>query len=81
MRGALRIGPDDAQFHWTYLGDKWDKKTKQFSVEQRFERVLPAGEIWYSATGISQKKMDVDYDGLVLTLDTRSVGKNESIRR
>ena len=80
LRGALRIGPDDAQFHWTYLGDKWDKKTKQFSVEQRFERVLPAGEIWYSATGISQKKMDVDYDGLVLTMDTRSVGKNESIR-
>ena len=80
LRGALRIGPDDAQFHWTYLGDKWDKKTKQFSVEQRFERVLPAGDIWYSATGISQKKMDVDYDGLVLTLDTRSVGKNASIR-
>ena len=80
LRGALRIGSDDAQFHWTYLGDKWDKKTKQFSVEQRFERVLPAGEIWYSATGISQKKMDVDYDGIVLTLDTRSVGKNESIR-
>jgi len=80
LRGALRIGPDDAQFHWTYLGDKWDKKTKQFSVEQRFERVLPAGDIWYSATGISQKKMDVDYDGLVLTLHTRSVGKNASIR-
>ena len=80
LRGALRIGPDDAQFHWTYLGDKWDKKTKQFSVEQRFERVLPTGDIWYSATGISQDKMDVDYDGLVLTLDTRSVGKNASIR-
>ena len=80
LRGALRIGPDDTQFHWTYLGDKWDKKTKQFIVEQRFERVLPAGDIWYSATGISQKKMDVDYDGLVLTLYTRSVGKNASIR-
>tara|TARA_B110000196_G_C21121380_1_gene653398 strand:+ start:203 stop:1927 length:1725 start_codon:yes stop_codon:yes gene_type:complete len=80
LRGALRIGPDDAQFQWTYLGDKWNKKTKQFSVEQRFERELPAGDIWYSATGISQKKIDVDYDGLVLTLDTRSVGKNASIR-
>ena len=80
LRGALRIGPDDAQFQWTYLDDKWNKKTKQFSVEQRFERELPAGDIWYSATGISQKKIDVDYDGLVLTLDTRSVGKNASIR-
>jgi len=80
LRGVLRIGPDDAQFQWTYLDDKWNKKTKQFSVEQRFERELPAGDIWYSATGISQKKIDVDYDGLVLTLDTRSVGKNASIR-
>ena len=75
LRGALRIGPEDTQFRWTYLGDKWGKKTKQFSVEQRFERVLPAGDLWYSATGISQKKMDVDYDGLVLTLHTRSVRK------
>jgi len=80
LRGALRIGPDDAQFQWTYLDDKWNKKTKQFSVEQRFERELPAGDIWYSATGISQKKIDVDYDGLVLTLDTRSIGENASIR-
>ena len=80
LRGALRIGPEDTQFHWTYLGDKWGKKTKQFSVEQRFERVLPAGDLWYSATGISQKKMDVDYDGLVLTLHTRSVRKKASIR-
>ena len=80
LRGALRIGPDDAQFQWTYLDDKWNKKTKQFSVEQRFERELPAGDIWYSATGISQKKIDVDYDGLVLILDTRSIGENASIR-
>ncbi|SVC88894.1 uncharacterized protein METZ01_LOCUS341748, partial [marine metagenome] len=77
LKGAIKVGPEDSQFHWRYLGDAWDKKSKQFNVKQSFETGLPEQRVWYSISG---KKCDSYYDRGNIMLNAVSVSKNKSIR-
>jgi uncharacterized membrane protein len=33
LEGALVVGPEDAEFMWTYLSDRWEKPTQNLKVE------------------------------------------------
>ena len=77
LKGAIKVGPEDSQFHWTYLGDAWDKKSKRVNVKQSFETGLPEQRVWYSISG---KKCDSYYDRGNIMLNAVSVSKNKSIR-
>ena len=36
LDGALVVGPDYAEFTWIYLSDRWDRSTRELSVELTF---------------------------------------------
>ena len=77
LKGAIKVGPEDSQFYWTYLGKSWNKKSKQFSVKQSFETDLPEHRVWYLISG---KKCDNYYDRGGIMLNAVSVSKNRRIR-
>ena len=80
LRDAIRIGPEDAQFHWTYLGSDWDKSANQLRIEQRFEEVIPKKELWFEATGIKQENRNLSYSGNKLSLATGRVSHERKVR-
>ena len=49
VNGSLRIGPEDSQFYWPYIGKNWNKSNFQISIIQRFEKKIPSQDIWYEA--------------------------------
>ena len=77
LKGAIKIGSEDSQFHWTYLGKAWDKKSKRFNVKQSFETDLPKQQIWYSISG---KKCDSYYDRGNIVLNAVNVSKNKRVK-
>ncbi len=77
LRGAIEIGTEDSQFHWTYLGKAWDKKSKRFNVKQSFETGLPKQRVWYSISG---KKCDSYYDRGNIVLNAVNVSKNKRVK-
>ncbi|MDG2266136.1 MAG: DUF2207 domain-containing protein, partial [Candidatus Marinimicrobia bacterium] len=80
LRDAIRIGPEDAQFHWTYLGSEWDKSANQLRIEQRFEEEISKKELWFEATGIKQENRNLSYSGNKLSLATGRVSHERKVR-
>ena len=80
LRGALRIGPNDVQFHWTYLGKEWDVNTKKLIVKQQFEEQLPKDNVWFMATGLDQSKLKLGYKKGIILLETAEVPLNKRIK-
>ena len=80
LKDAIRIGPEDSQFHWTYLGSDWDKSTNQLRIEQRFEEEISKKEIWFEATGIKKENINLSYSGNKLSLVTGRVSHERNVR-
>ena len=80
LKDAIRIGPEDAQFHWIYLGSDWDKSANQLRIEQRFEEEISNKEIWFEATGIKQENINISYSGNKLSLATGRVSHERKVR-
>ena len=80
LRDAIRIGPEDAQFHWTYLGSEWNKSANQLRIEQRFEDEISKKELWFEATGIKQENINLSYSGNKLSLATGRVSHERKIQ-
>ena len=80
LKGALRIGHNDTQFHWTYLGKGWDVKTKKLTIEQNFEDELQKNDIWYKATGLGKDRLQTTFNRGTITLEAENISKNSRIR-
>ena len=80
LRDAIRIGPEDAQFHWTYVGSDWKKNANQLRIEQQFEEEILKKVIWFEATGVKQENINFSYSDNKLTLVTGRVSKERNIR-
>ena len=80
LKGALRIGHNDTQFHWTYLGGGWDVKTKKLTIEQNFEEELPKNDIWYKATGLGEDRLQTTFSRGTISLEADNISKNRKIR-
>ena len=80
LKDAIRIGPEDSQFHWTYLGSDWDKSANQLRIEQRFEEEISKKEIWFEATGIKKENINLSYSGNKLSLVTGRVSHERNVR-
>ena len=66
LDGALLVGPDDAEFFWTYLSDDWERATQSLRVELRLpESHNEAAVGWVYG---SSEKVEIDFtsDGFVL---------------
>ena len=80
LKGALRIGVDETQFHWTYLGNEWDVKTRNLIIKQNFENKLLIDDIWFRLTGLSDERIKSNIDGKTITLSLGIVPKKRNIR-
>ena len=80
LKGALRIGHNDTQFHWTYLGGGWDVKTKKLTIEQNFEEELQKNDIWFKATGLNEDRLQTTFNRGTITLKADNISKNKRIR-
>jgi len=80
LRGALRIGEEDTQFHWTYLGKGWKVRTRTMTVEQSFERELYEEDVWFVATGLSEDRLFTSFSGQAITLEADNLSKNRRIK-
>tara|TARA_Y100000034_G_scaffold119513_1_gene161390 strand:+ start:174 stop:1907 length:1734 start_codon:yes stop_codon:yes gene_type:complete len=80
LKGALRIGHNDTQFHWTYLGKGWDVKTKKLTIEQNFEEELQKNDIWYKATGLGKDRLQTTFNRGTITLEADNISKKSRIR-
>jgi uncharacterized membrane protein len=68
LEGAIIVGPDHAEFFWTYLSDDWERATQSLNVSL----FLP-GEHDGSATGWvygSSEKVNVNYTSGGFTLES-----------
>ena len=80
LKGALRVGHNDIQFHWTYLGKGWDVKTKKLILEKNLEDQLLENDIWFKVTGLNKDKFKTNYDRGTITLEANNISKNRRIR-
>ena len=79
VKGSLKIGPDDSQFFWGYIGKNWKKSNNQISIIQRFEKNISPEDVWYEALS-KRKKLDTGYhDQDHFRLDVNKIRKNRGL--
>ena len=68
LKKPFTVGPNDSQFYWIYLSDKWDKRPGSLAITQTFLSPISEKDITYQLEKpSSSKEYTFDIDGNTLS--------------
>jgi len=81
LRQPFTIGPNDSQFYWIYLSDKWDKKPGSLAITQTFLSPISEEDITYQLEKPSNsKEYALNIDGNTLTFRSDDFSSNTEMK-
>ena len=81
LRQPFTIGPNDSQFYWIYLSDKWDKKPGSLAITQTFLSPISEEDITYQLERpSSSKEYTLNIDGRILSFRSDDFSGNTEMR-
>ena len=80
IKGSLKIGSEDSQFYWPYIGKKWNKSNRQISITQRFEKNIRSEDIWYEAKSKRKIFKSGYVDDGFYSLEVDRIRKNRGLK-
>lgn len=81
LRQPFTVGPNDSQFYWIYLSDKWDKKPGSLAITQTFLSPISEEDITYQLERpSSSKEYTLNIDGRTLSFRSDDFSGNTEMR-
>jgi len=81
LRQPFTVGPNDSQFYWIYLSDKWDKKPGSLAITQTFLSPISEEDITYQLERpSSSKEYALNIDGNTLSFRSDDFSSNTEMK-
>ena len=81
LKNPFKVGPDDSQFYWIYLSDKWDKRPGDLTISQTFSNTILENDIIYDLEKPSNsKKYELNIEDSSLALYSSSFSSNTQMK-
>jgi len=81
LRQPFTVGPNDSQFYWIYLSDKWDKRPGSLAITQTFLSPITEEDITYQLEKPSNsKEYALNIDGNTLTFRSDDFSSNTEMK-
>ncbi|KPQ00640.1 MAG: putative membrane protein [Bacteroidetes bacterium HLUCCA01] len=78
LDGALVVGPDYAEFTWIYLSDRWDRSTRELSVELTFSSDYSGSFLHWVRDGADLVTMTESSNGFTI-ISERPVSRHDRV--
>ena len=81
LRQPFTVGPNDSQFYWIYLSDKWDKRPGSLAITQTFLSPISEEDITYQLERpSSSKEYALNIDGNTLSFRSDDFSSNTEMK-
>ena len=81
LRQPFTVGPNDSQFYWIYLSDKWDKRPGSLAITQTFLSPISEQDITYQLERpSSSKEYALNIDGNILSFRSDDFSSNTEMK-
>ena len=81
LRQPFTVGPNDSQFYWIYLSDKWDKRPGSLAITQTFLSPISEQDITYQLERpSSSKEYALNIDGNTLSFRSDDFSSNTEMK-
>ena len=81
LKKPFTVGPNDSQFYWIYLSDKWDKSPGSLAITQTFLNSISEEDITYQLEKpSSSKEYNLNIDGSTLSFRSNDFSSNTEMK-
>ena len=81
LRQPFTVGPNDSQFYWIYLSDKWDKRPGSLAISQTFVSQISEKDITYQLERPSSSKdYTLNIDGSTLSFRSNDFSSSTEMK-
>ena len=81
LKKPFTVGPNDSQFYWIYLSDKWDKRPGSLAISQTFVSQISEKDITYQLERPSSSKdYTLNIDGSTLSFRSNDFSSSTEMK-
>ena len=81
LKKPFTVGPNDSQFYWIYLSDKWDKRPGSLAITQTFLSSISEKDITYQLERPSRSKdYTLNIDGSTLSFRSNDFSSSTEMK-